>query len=577
MEMARNPGLVRRGTKYYLRVSVPVDLIKTLARKEVWKSLRTGDYGKAVKRYRSARVELDQWFDQQRQRRDAGQRLNGQAPRMVSDWLRQADRSTADADFALVGDLLRAALGETDQELAELIEGAADEEATAAVDQVLIANGWPARAHRVGEIWTRRTKVANTTDAAPPEALHGLVRRALVELARRRRDRLQGRPPGAYDVAFNGAAPPVQAGAQPAGQKDAGLTLGELIEKFEADRTPQIGFSKIVEYQATFRTIKETWGEHTVAREIGREHCRQVRDLFKSLPPNASKRWPKLTLAQAAERARENGLATLSATTVNAYMTRLGTLMRWGVREEYLDRNPAEALQLAGTMDPRDAKLPFSTEQLRRIFSAPLYTGCKDDQNGYNRPGPNVIRRGRFWVPLLALFGGLRMGEACQLATGDVTTQDGVPVILVRPDPEAGRRLKTKAARRVVPVHPELIRCGFLAFVETVRQAGHDRLFPELKRDRRGYCTAGFQKWFDRFLDRAGASAPRTSFHSTRHCFRDALREAQVSRDAVLALGGWKAGGTEEIYGGGLRPSTLAREIAKVRYEGLDLSHLHIR
>ena len=49
-----------------------------------------------------------------------------------------------------------------------------------------------------------------------------------------------------------------------------------------------------------------------------------------------------------------------------------------------------------------------------------------------------------------------------------------------------------------------------------------------------------------------------------------------MSRDAVLALGGWSAGGTEEIYGGGLRPSTLAREIAKIRYEGLDLSHLYL-
>ena len=37
-----------------------------------------------------------------------------------------------------------------------------------------------------------------------------------------------------------------------------------------------------------------------------------------------------------------------------------------------------------------------------------------------------------------------------------------------------------------------------------------------------------------------------------------------------------RAGGVEEIYGGGLRASTLAREIAKVRYD-LDLSHLHLR
>jgi hypothetical protein len=51
---------------------------------------------------------------------------------------------------------------------------------------------------------------------------------------------------------------------------------------------------------------------------------------------------------------------------------------------------------------------------------------------------------------------------------------------------------------------------------------------------------------------------------------------SDVPRDAVLALGNWKAGGTEEIYGGGLKASTLARELAKVRYD-LDLSHLYVR
>jgi integrase len=250
----------------------------------------------------------------------------------------------------------------------------------------------------------------------------------------------------------------------------------------------------------------------------------------------------------------------------------------WALQEEFLDRNPAAGLKVAAPeTDPRHARRPFSVEQLTRIFSAPLYTGCKDDRSGYAQPGPKVVRRGRFWVPLLSLFSGCRMNELCQLAVDDVVERDGVPVILIKPDPEAGQTVKTEAGRRVVPVHPELARCGFLKHVEAARKARHDRLFPELKQDRRGYYSDHFQKWFSRFVAKAGARAPRTSFHSFRHNFRDALREANVSRDATLALGGWSAGGTEEIYGDGLRPKTLARAMAKVRYPGLDLSHLHIR
>ncbi len=58
---------------------------------------------------------------------------------------------------------------------------------------------------------------------------------------------------------------------------------------------------------------------------------------------------------------------------------------------------------------------------------------------------------------------------------------------------------------------------------------------------------------------------------------RNGFREADVGREATLALGGWAgAGVADQVYGGGLRPKTLAREIRKVRYD-VDLSHLHAR
>jgi integrase len=251
----------------------------------------------------------------------------------------------------------------------------------------------------------------------------------------------------------------------------------------------------------------------------------------------------------------------MSPTTVNAYAARLSTLFHWAVREEFADRNPAEGLQVSTPDDPRDARLPFSTEQLRLIFAAPPFV-------------PREDRAATFWAPLISLFGGLRLSEITGLGTADVTTMDGVEVILVRPDHTTGRRLKTHAARRIVPIHAELVRIGFLDFVARQRKAGEAYVFSELRLDRRGYRSDAIQKKLNRQIVRAGAAAPRTSFHSFRHNFRDALREADVPRDAVLALGGWKAGGTEEIYGGGLRPSTLTRELARVRYEGLDLSHL---
>jgi len=42
-DVAKYPGLMRRGTKWYLRAWVPKDLQHVIGTKDKWKSLRTGD------------------------------------------------------------------------------------------------------------------------------------------------------------------------------------------------------------------------------------------------------------------------------------------------------------------------------------------------------------------------------------------------------------------------------------------------------------------------------------------------------------------------------------------------------
>jgi hypothetical protein len=169
--MARYPGLMQPKTRWYLRAKVPHDLIAFLGREEIWRSLQTGDHRLAVRRYTSARADLQRWFDLQRERKAAGERLNGEAPRMAARWLARADREAALADFGLMAEARDLALAEAGAELVELIEGEAGAEVASAVDRVLIAAGWPARPHRVGAI-TTRTKTADAR-AEAVEALQG--------------------------------------------------------------------------------------------------------------------------------------------------------------------------------------------------------------------------------------------------------------------------------------------------------------------------------------------------------------------------------------------------------------------
>jgi len=106
------------------------------------------------------------------------------------------------------------------------------------------------------------------------------------------------------------------------------------------------------------------------------------------------------------------------------------------------------------------------------------------------------------------------------------------------------------------------------------------KLFSELTLSTTGYYSDPFSKWFRRFIHKAKATRPKTCFHSFRHCFRDALREARIDHDVALALGGWSSGsGTEgtltaEAYGRGFRLKTLSEAMERVDYPNLDLSHL---
>jgi integrase len=242
----------------------------------------------------------------------------------------------------------------------------------------------------------------------------------------------------------------------------------------------------------------------------------------------------------------------------------------------------ARGLKVPDPMLRRDKRLPYSTVQLRALFTAPLYTGCRDDGHGYASPGENRPRNARFWIPLIALYCGLRLNEACQLDVSDVRMIEAVTCFKVTETSEVSttdKRLKTASSARVVPVHPELLALNFVAFVEARKRAGETKLFGEVNLGATGYRSQTFSAWFARFASKAGASSSKTCFHSFRHNFRDALREARVDRDTALALGGWttaggSAGSVSDAYGSGYRIKTLSEAISRVRYPGLDLSHL---
>ena len=135
----------------------------------------------------------------------------------------------------------------------------------------------------------------------------------------------------------------------------------------------------------------------------------------------------------------------------------------------------------------------------------------------------------------------MRPNEAAQLHLHDLKrTKAGtwyLHIIATGDDDEdadtaTGKTLKTKASRRRIPLHPELIKVGFLQFVEQRKKAGTGpRLFPDLKPDKYGnHATYALKRFRDTYLPAAIKMEPRQSFYSFRHSWRDALRRIDASR-----------------------------------------------
>lgn len=135
-----------------------------------------------------------------------------------------------------------------------------------------------------------------------------------------------------------------------------------------------------------------------------------------------------MTLVQSIQAAKDKKDFRKPAQNINwATYTQIVAAFSLGMDDKLLSDNPAVSRPYREMFRKERGKIreQFTIEELNRLFRAPLYTGCVNDEGGYAKCGDNHPRRGRFWVPLLALFHGMRNNEACQIYTEDVKQEGG--------------------------------------------------------------------------------------------------------------------------------------------------------
>ncbi|SDX44390.1 hypothetical protein SAMN05444276_106126, partial [Paracoccus sanguinis] len=117
-----------------------------------------------------------------------------------------------------------------------------------------------------------------------------------------------------------------------------------------------------------------------------------------------------MTLGQIIANASRVGKSQgLSPATVNRNLGFRGQILKHARLQEIevSDRLDLTNLREVDARDARDAVLPFSQEDLRRLFRSPVWTGSRSPSRRLE-PGTEIIRDGLYWLPLLAAYTGAR-------------------------------------------------------------------------------------------------------------------------------------------------------------------------
>ncbi|MFL5229673.1 MAG: DUF6538 domain-containing protein, partial [Microvirga sp.] len=526
MAIASNVARRSGSANYYARLGVPIDLQKLYGgKRELWRSLATKDGKEARVRVLAILSEWHAEFAEKRRLREPTE-----ADLEAATWQHYgAEVAQADAERRLLprSDLadkfrdghrtaLRQNLGTG--ETALISWAAAD---VIAREGLLIEKGSPAYAELCERLARAQLEALERTEERNKGDFTGTPRDAIV------------RPP--LHVSHAVAAP--------------GESIVELFDRFQREKagavTPDTwqGNRKVVQLFAEFV------GEAAHVSAINHKSLRDFKaELFKwPIKAADTKAFAGMAFRKVIEANAKIGKPTITPKTINKYLSALGKFCAWLKSNSFIGENPMIDMFLDIDRD-EEIRLPFTSEQLTTLFTSPLFVGCRGDR-AEHKPGNVNVRDWRYWLPLVALYSGARLGELAQLLVGDVRQVHGVWVLHVTRQ-GGGKSVKTKSSERVVPLHSELLRLGFITYHAKIKASGAERVFPGIRPDARGFFSGEPSGFFADYLKGIGVKVDKAiAFHSFRHTVADAFRRAGFYNEMFAPVLGHGKATTTGRYG----------------------------
>jgi integrase len=550
----------KRGAIYYAQIAVPLDVQTIIGRKTMDESLRTKDPQEAKRRLLDVLKKWHRQFDDAK--RGVAIVKEQRRPLTNAQMAARVYKSETALDAELRKQDHRYAIAEVDADEARRFR-----------------DGFSGRlsndelAELVGDR-IERFRMAGHHDHAPntPEwrALAQDLCAARYEAMVREAERAEGD--------FNGkpSHPTIASATPEPEQAPKGETIIDLYDRYARENAKGISADTLTQARRDVKLFADTIGNIPPGKITGR-HVGEWKDLLMQYPVKAAEiaAFRGLTMRQTIKKNEAVKKPTISDRTVNRYLSAVGAFCDWLVLRGYLERNPVTGLHQSIDKTKRST-VPFSTDQLNTLFTSPLFTGCQNDDD-WHKSGNHMIRDHRFWIPLVMLFSGARPGEIAQLAVADVRQEHGIWIMHITEEGDGDKSVKTKGSMRVVPIHPELVKLGFLKYHTAIKDSGETRLFPNATRNKRGQMVADFSRDFGRYLTRLGMKDGRgLSLYSFRHGVADALRRAGPLDHEF----GFILGHTSHTMTGryGVLPQGMLQQrvdlVNSIAYPGLKIDHL---
>ncbi len=328
-------------------------------------------------------------------------------------------------------------------------------------------------------------------------------------------------------------------------------TLSALLDIWEK-QNPNAADTTTREWKRAVRYFNELYGE-LAADRITKALVLEFRNTLRTLPKRFSIIHPRLTVKQVLEGINSGSItatSTMSETTVNKYLTGLAAIFELGRKMDLVEHNPVSGMKLAVRHSIHDRKA-FSTEELERLFSQPMFTEKQQDDSCY-------------WPMLLGLCTGARLAEILQLQLDDIKEQSGVWYLDINQN--EGKQLKTLSSIRKIPLHNDLLNLGFVEYVQTCRERGQQALFAESEKFEPRQYSNLVSKRLNRFINLCGIEDSKKTFYSLRHSFKDIAVMHDVPEEIREALMGHSNQRVSRNYGSGQFIERLNRYMQSLHF-----------